>query len=62
MSAVPQIVLFTKYCKVGSSEEEVEHVLLSECNADISAHLASCYLSEYSVVTEAKLIMARAGI
>ena len=62
MSAVPQIVLFTKYCKVGSSKEEVEHVLLSECNADISAHLASCYLSKYSVVTEAKLIMARAGI
>ena len=62
MSAVPQIVLFTKYCKVGSSEEEVEHVLLSECNADISAHLASCYLSKYSEVTEAKLIMARAGI
>ena len=62
MSAVPQIVLFTKYCKVGSGKEEVEHVLLSECKADISAHLASCYLSKYSVVTEAKLIMARAGI
>ena len=41
---------------------EVEHVLFSECNADISAHLASCYLSKYSEVTEAKLIMARAEI
>ena len=61
MPAVSQIVLFTKYCKVGSTGEEVEHVLFSEYNADISAHLASCYLSKYSEVTEAKLIMARAG-
>ena len=36
--------------------------MLSECNADISAHLASCHLSKCSEVTEAKLIMARAGI
>ena len=46
----------------GSSREEVEHVLLSECNADISTHLASCHLSKCREVTEAKLIMARAGI
>ena len=58
----PQIAPLTKYCKVDSSKEEVEHVLLSECNTDISAHMVSCYLSKYSEVTEAKLIMARAGI
>ena len=62
LPAVSQIVLFTKYCKVGSTGEEVEHVLFSEYNADISAHLASCYLSKYSEGTEAKVIMARAGI
>jgi len=46
----------------GSSRDEVAHVLLSECNADISAHLASCHLSKCRDVTEAKLIISRAGI
>ena len=46
----------------GSSREEVEHVLLSECNENIPAHLASCHLSKCSEVTEAKLITVRAGI
>ena len=32
-----------------------------ECNENIPAHLASCHLSKCSEVTEAKLIMARAG-
>ena len=63
MSAVPPNCSLYEILQspCGSSREEVEHVLLSECNADISAHLASCYLSKYSEVTEAKLIMARAG-
>ena len=46
----------------GSSRDELAHVLLSECNADISAHLASCHLSKCSDVTEVKLIISRAGI
>ena len=64
MSAVPPNCSLYEILQspCGSSREEVEHVLLSECNADISAHLASCYLSKYSEVTEAKLIMARAEI
>ena len=64
MSAVPPKCSLYEILQspCGSSREEVEHVLLSECNADISAHLASCHLSKCSEVTEAKLIMARAGI
>ena len=64
MSAVPPNCSLYEILQspCGSSREEVEHVLLSECNADISAHLASCHLSKCSEVTEAKLIMARAGI
>ena len=53
----PQIVLFTKYCKlraVQSSREDGKHVLLSECNADISAYLVNCHLSKCSDVTEAE--------
>lgn len=46
----------------GSSRNTESHVLLSECNADISAHLSSCHLSKCGDVTEADLIMARAGI
>ena len=46
----------------GSSRNEKSHVLLSECNSDISAHLSSCHLSKCGDVTEAELIMARAGI
>ena len=64
MSAVPPNCSLYEILQspCGSSREEVEHVLLSECNADISAHLASCHLSKCSEVTEAKLIMARTGI
>ena len=46
----------------GSSRDKESHVLLSECNADICAHLSSCHLSKCGDVTEAELIMARAGI
>ena len=46
----------------GSSRDEVAHLLLLECNADVSAHLASCHLSKCSDVTEVKLIVSRAGI
>ena len=46
----------------GSSRNEKSHVLLSECNSDISANLSSCHLSKCGDVTEAELIMARAGI
>ena len=46
----------------GSSRDKESHVFLSECNADISAHLLSCHLSKCGDVTEAGLIMARAGI
>jgi hypothetical protein len=58
------IVLFTKSHKqnvdpVGAFDT---HVLLSECKADISAHLASCHLSHCLNVTESELILARAGI
>ncbi|CAH3132867.1 unnamed protein product, partial [Pocillopora meandrina] len=64
MSAVPPNCSLYEILQspCGSSREEVGHVLLSECNADISAHLASCPLSKCSEVTEVKLIMARAGI
>ena len=46
----------------GSSRDEENPVSLSECNSDISAHLASCHLSKFGDVTEAELILARAGI
>ena len=46
----------------GSSRDKESHVVLSECNADISAHLLSCHLSKCGDFTEAELIMARAGI
>lgn len=46
----------------GSNRDKESHVLLSECNSDISAHLASCHLSKCGDITEAELIMARAGI
>ena len=46
----------------GSSRDKESHVSLSECNADISAHLSSCHLSKCGDVTEAELIMARASI
>ena len=46
----------------GSSRDEENHVVLSECKADISAHLSSCHLSKCRNITEAELIMARAGI
>ena len=46
----------------GSSRDKESHVFLSECNADISAHLLSCHLSKCGDVTEAGLILARAGI
>ena len=46
----------------GSSRGIDTHVLLSECKADISAHLASCHLSHCLNVTESELILARAGI
>lgn len=46
----------------GSSRDKESHVFLSECNADISAHLLSCHLSKCGDVTEAELIMARVGI
>ena len=64
MSAVPPNCSLYEILQspCGSSREEVEHVLLSECNADISAHLAGRHLSKCSEVTEAKLIMTRAGI
>ena len=46
----------------GSSRDKESHVFLSECNTDISAHLSSCHLSKCGDVTEAELIIARAGI
>ena len=46
----------------GSSREKESYVLLSECKSDISVHLASCHLSKCGNVTEAELIMTRAGI
>ena len=46
----------------GSSRDQKNHVVLSECKADNSAHLSSCHLSKCCDVTEAELIMARAGI
>ena len=46
----------------GTSRDKENHVVLSECNADISAHLLSCHLSKCGDVTKAELIMARAGI
>ena len=46
----------------GSSRDKESHVFLSECNADISAHLLSCHLSKCGDVTEAELIMVRVGI
>ena len=47
----------------GSSRDKENHVVLSESNADISAHLiCCCHLSKCGDVTEAELIMARAGI
>ena len=46
----------------GSSRDKENHVVLSECNADSSAHLLSCHLSKCGDVTKAELIMARAGI
>ena len=46
----------------GTSRGTNTHVLLSECDADISAHLASCHLSRCLDITESTLILARAGI
>ena len=46
----------------GSSRDKENHVVLSVYNADSSAHLLSCHLSKCGDVTEAELIMARAGI
>ena len=46
----------------GSSRDKESHVFLSECNVDISVHLSRCHLSKCGDVTEAELIMARAGI
>jgi len=46
----------------GSSRDKENHVVLSECNADISAHLLSCHLSKCGDVTEVELIKAREGI
>ena len=48
--------------KCGSSRGTDTHVLLSECKAYISAHLAGCHLSHCLDVTESTLILARAGI
>ena len=58
MSAIPPNCSLYEILQTpcGSSREEVEHVLLSECNENIPAHLASCHLSKCSEVTEAKLI------
>ena len=46
----------------GSLRDKENHVVLSVCNEDSSAHLLSCHLSKCCDVTEAELIMARAGI
>ncbi|CAH3133217.1 unnamed protein product [Pocillopora meandrina] len=72
MSAVPPNCSLYEILQspCGSSREEVDYVLLSECiykyyvllSENISAHLARCHLSKCIEVTEAKLIMARAGI
>ena len=45
----------------GSSRGTDTHVLLSECKADISAHLAGCHLSHCLDVTESTPVLARAG-
>ena len=45
----------------GSSRDKDNNVFLSQCSADISVHLSSCHLSKCGDVTEAELIMARAG-
>ena len=46
----------------GSSRDKESHAILSERNADISAHLSSCHLSKCGNVTEAELMSAPAGI
>ena len=46
----------------GSSRCTEGHVKLSDCNSDISAHLANSHLSKCCDVTEVQLILARAGI
>ena len=44
----------------GDFKREGEPVPLSECNADISAHLRRCHLSK-ECLTEKELILMRAG-
>ena len=44
----------------GDSKREGEPVPLSECNADISAHLRRCHLSK-ECLTDKELILMRAG-
>ena len=46
----------------GSSRSIDTHVLLPECEANISAHLASCHLSQSLGITEYELILAKAGL
>ena len=46
----------------GPSRGVKGNVLVSECNDDITSHLASCHLSKCSKVNENELILARAGI
>lgn len=70
MSSLREMSAFSLNCSFheilqtpcGSNRDKESHVLLFECNLDISAHLASCHLSKCGDVTEAELIMARAGI
>jgi hypothetical protein len=64
MSCLPSYCSFHEILKTecGSSRDIDTHVLLSECNADISAHLVNCHLSRCLDVTESELILARAGI